>query len=135
MKWRRYVVLCLGSIVGLLLYLAWRVLKGGATASILCGAAIASRLGCTDVTWRYDGQDGPMPRSLRKLVSTILLPQVARCTSAGEPSTSAPTEPCSNASVRYGPHGEVAGVERRTPYTSRPDYPLRRRASDTSPLR
>jgi hypothetical protein len=50
MIWRRCVVYSLGSVLGLLLYLASRVVRGGATSSLLYGAHVASRLGCTEIT-------------------------------------------------------------------------------------
>jgi hypothetical protein len=81
MRWRRSVVLFLGCIVGLLTYLAGRVCKGGLTASLLCAGVIAFRLGSGEATFVLNGEDSPMPRSLRELVSSHLYPLVIRCTS------------------------------------------------------
>ena len=58
MIWRRCVVYSLGCVLGLLLYLASRLVRGGATASLLCGAHIACKLGCTEITSR-DGVGSP----------------------------------------------------------------------------
>ena len=98
MKWRRCVVLCLACIVGPLLYLAWRIVEGGATALILSSAAIAFKLGCTEITSLSDAEGIRTPRSLRQLVCTILPPLVDRCINSGGHSTSAP--PADTSSIR-----------------------------------
>ena len=119
MKWRRCVVLCLACIVGPLLYLAWRIVEGGATALILSAAAIASKLGCTEITSLSDAEGIRTPRSLRQLVCTILPPLVDRCINSGGHSTSAPNPPSSDSSAPSGRAGADAGVERRTRFTSK----------------
>ncbi len=50
MIWRRLVVCSLGSVLGLLLYLSGRLVRGGTTASLLYGAAIAHKLASTEIT-------------------------------------------------------------------------------------
>jgi len=49
--WRRCVVLIAGSILGLLLYLTWRLVKDGTWQSLLFGVRIANKLGCTGITF------------------------------------------------------------------------------------
>ena len=51
MIWRRCVVLIVGSILGLLLYLGWRLIGDGTWQSLLFAVRIASRLGCTGITF------------------------------------------------------------------------------------
>ena len=108
---RRCVVLCLGCTVGLLLYLAWRVREGGATASLLCGAAVACKLGCTEITNFTEPADSRTLRSWRNLVFSILRPLVARCTSGAGRSTSGRT----GAGDRTG----VIGIAKRENYPAR----------------
>ena len=109
---RRCVVLCLGCTVGLLLYLAWRVREGGATASLLCGAAVACKLGCTEITNFTEPADSRTLRSWRNLVFSILRPLVARCTSWGAPSMYSSIHPEHRRSpAPSGRAGEAAGGE------------------------
>lgn len=121
MRWRRYVVLSLGCIVGLLLYWSWRLLEGGATASIACGGVIAHRLGCSEVTVHSEGAASPTRRSLRELVSTILLPLVARCTSSDGRLMLLRTPRSSPSSEESGRAGADAGVDPLTQFISKPN--------------
>ncbi len=108
---RRCVVWCLGCTVGLLLYLAWRVLEGGATGSLLCGAAVASRLGCTEITNFTAPEDSPTPRSWRNLVFSILPHLVTRCTSGAERGMSSSIHPEFRRSpARSGGAGAAGGI-------------------------
>jgi len=119
---RRSVVLCLGCTVGLLLYCAWRVIEGGATASLLCGAAVASRLGCSEVTAVIEPLGTATPRSLRRWVFTTLRLLVLRCTSSAALSTSfsAPPRPRKKPAAS-GNHGAAAGAAAPIPSTSKLD--------------
>jgi len=105
--WRRSVVLSLGSILGLLLYCASRLVRGGATASLLCGAHIASKLGCTEITSLVDP-------------STPLRLLVDRCISSAAPSTSPPTTRSSANSAGSGRAGGDGGAAPAIRFTSKP---------------
>ena len=119
---RRCVVLCLGCTVGLLLYWSWRVREGGATASLLCGAAVASKLGCTEITNFTEPVASRTLRSWRDLVFSILRPLVARCTSSGGPSMSSSIHPEHRPRPEpSGRAGAAGGVAPQTPYTSKLD--------------
>jgi len=123
MTWlRRYVVLCLGCMVGLLLYCAWRVLEGGATASLLSGVAVASRLGSTEITVAIEMPGTPTPKSLLLWVYSTLRPLVLRCTSSGVPLTwfSAPPKPRPKP-AQSGAAGAVGGAAAPIPSTSKLD--------------
>jgi hypothetical protein len=91
--WPRCVVLFLSFFLGLLLWLASRLTKGGATASLLCGAHIASKLGCTEVTSLCVDRDTQTVKSLNWWGLSTLLPLVDRCTRSVAPSTSRQTLP------------------------------------------
>ncbi len=119
---RRCVVWCLGCTVGLLLYWAWRVREGGATASLLCGAAVACKLGCTEITNFTAEPASQTQRSWRVLAFSILPRLVSRCTSAAELSMSSSIHPQHR--PRPAPSGKAGGVDgvgAPIPFTSKLD--------------
>ena len=61
MTWRGWVVCSLGCVLGLTLYLAGRLVRGGATGSLLFAAAIAHKLGSTEITCAVGLGSPPSP--------------------------------------------------------------------------